>query len=185
MPSLVKTFSLLAAALALSSTGAAADEFTCTGKVGAKTLDNVRVPPNATCTLARTRVQGTVKVENDGTLKATKVVVIGNVQAEGAQKVTVQKGSRIGGSVQLVQGGSATIADSAIDGDILLDENSGKLKVVGNEVGGSVQVFQNDAVIGISDNVIDGNLQCKENVPAPTGGGNAVQGNKEDQCAGL
>jgi hypothetical protein len=39
--------------------------------------------------------------------------------------------------------------------------------------------------VAIRRNVIDGNLQCKENHPAPTGGNNIVQGNKEDQCAGL
>lgn len=185
MPMRAKTLTLAAAALAALSGGALAEEFTCTGKVGAKTLDNVRVPPNATCTLDKTRVKGTLKVENDGTLSATKVVVIGNVQAEGAHKVTVRGGSRVGGSVQLVQGGSATISDTAIDGDILLDENFGKLRVIANEVGGSVQVFQNDAQISISDNEIDGNLQCKENVPPPTGGGNIVHGNKEDQCSRL
>ena len=32
---------------------------------------------------------------------------------------------------------------------------------------------------------IDGNLQCKENAPPPTGGGNLVHGNAEDQCAML
>ncbi len=32
---------------------------------------------------------------------------------------------------------------------------------------------------------VDGNLQCKENQPRPTGGGNIVHGNKEDQCARL
>jgi hypothetical protein len=37
----------------------------------------------------------------------------------------------------------------------------------------------------VQSNFIDGNLQCKENVPAPTGGANVVQGNKEDQCARL
>ena len=30
---------------------------------------------------------------------------------------------------------------------------------------------------------VDGNLQCKENRPAPSGSRNVVQGNKEDQCA--
>jgi hypothetical protein len=37
----------------------------------------------------------------------------------------------------------------------------------------------------IASNRVDGNLQCKENSPAPTGGGNVVQGVKEDQCAQL
>ncbi len=185
MPTIAKTIILAAAAMALASTGALAEEFTCKGTVGAKTLDNVRVPPNATCTLEKTRVKGTLKVEKGGTLKATKVVVIGNVQGEGAHKVILRRGSRVGGSVQLVQGGSAKIAKSAIDSDILLDDNVGKLSVVANEVGGNVQVFQNKAEIVIRKNVIDGNLQCKENKPAPTGGGNVVKGSKEDQCAKL
>jgi hypothetical protein len=46
-------------------------------------------------------------------------------------------------------------------------------------------VFQNPGGVSITSNRVNGNLQCKENVPAPTGGGNIVQGNKEDQCAGL
>jgi hypothetical protein len=37
----------------------------------------------------------------------------------------------------------------------------------------------------VTDNVIDGNLQCQGNAPAPTGGGNVVSGNAEDQCASL
>ena len=31
----------------------------------------------------------------------------------------------------------------------------------------------------------DGDLSCAENDPAPTGGGNHVSGNTEDQCRGL
>jgi hypothetical protein len=37
----------------------------------------------------------------------------------------------------------------------------------------------------ISSNRVNGNLQCKENQPAPTGSGNTVGGNKEDQCQRL
>jgi hypothetical protein len=48
-----------------------------------------------------------------------------------------------------------------------------------------VQAFQNRGGVQIANNVINGNLQCKENRPAPTGGGNRVGGNKEDQCARL
>jgi hypothetical protein len=32
-------------------------------------------------------------------------------------------------------------------------------------------------------NTIDGNLQCKENLPSPVGAGNLVRGSAEDQCA--
>jgi hypothetical protein len=185
MPTLAKTIAIVATAMALGSSGALAEEFTCKGKVGAETLDNVRVPPKATCTLDKTRVKGTLKVERNGTLKATKVVVIGNVQGEGARKVILRRGSRVGGSVQLVQGGSAKISKTAVDSDILLDDNVGELSIVANEVGGNVQVFQNKAEILIRENRIDGNLQCKENKPAPTGGANVVKGSKEDQCAKL
>lgn len=58
------------------------------------------------------------------------------------------------------------------------------LRVVASDV---LQAFQNRGGPGITfnRNRIDGNMQCKENVPAPTGAGNIVQGNKEDQCRGL
>jgi hypothetical protein len=52
-------------------------------------------------------------------------------------------------------------------------------------VGGNIQAFQNTGGVLIARNVVDGNLQCKSNRPAPTGGHNVVQGNKEDQCARL
>lgn len=48
-----------------------------------------------------------------------------------------------------------------------------------------MRVFQNHGGVRIAGNLIDGNLQCKENRPAPTGGGNRVRGNKEDQCSRL
>ncbi len=57
--------------------------------------------------------------------------------------------------------------------------------MLNNSVGADVRVFQNTGGAEISDNRIDGNLQCTANVPKPTGSGNTVQGNKEDQCAKL
>ena len=187
MSSTLKLSTTLMAAgfLLLSPVGASAEETTCRGTIGDRTVDNLRVPQNATCTLNGTRVKGTIKVESNAVLVANDVVVIGNVQAENAKNVKVRDGSRVGGSVQVVQGGGATVADSKINADILYDENSAPLAVLRNEVGGNVQVFQNTGGVEIRRNVIDGNLQCKENSPPPTGGGNVVQGNKEDQCRRL
>lgn len=48
-----------------------------------------------------------------------------------------------------------------------------------------MQAFENTGGVTISTNRVDGNLQCKENRPAPTGTANIVQGNKEDQCTRL
>jgi hypothetical protein len=150
------------------------------GAIDPATVDNLRVPEGA-----RTVVQGTIKVETDATLRARAVRVVGNVQAENAARVVLES-SEIGGSVQVKQGGGAEVTESRVTGDIQLDANDGPTqRVADNDVNGSVQVIQNVGGVEISTNIIDGNLQCKENVPPPTGGGNEVHGNAEDQCAAL
>lgn len=171
----------LVAAVALPAT-AHAEERTCRGSIGARTVDNLRVPQGATCKLKRTVVKGTIKVDRKATLIAEGVRVVGNVQAENASKVVVRASSRVGGSVQVKQGGAATVKSSRIIGDIQYDANSRYLKANRNKVGGSIQIVGNSGGAEIFRNVIDGNLQCKENSPRPTGGGNVVGGNKEDQC---
>lgn len=137
------------------------------GHLAATTVDNLRVPDGATCRLEGTFVKGTVKVEGDATLKAIGIGVIGNVQAENARKVVVRGRSRIGGSVQIVQGGAARFRRSRINGDILFDDQDGPLASRRNRVGGNVQAFQNTGGVTITNNRIDGNLQCKENAPPP------------------
>ncbi len=163
----VTTMAVAAGALTLSALVAApahAEERTCRGTIGAVTVDNVRVPQGATCTLEGTNVKGTVNVGRDATLRAFDVRVVGNVQSEDARRVVVRRSS-IGGSLQHVQGGSAVVNRNRVTGD--------------------VQMFSNAGRISINNNRINGNLQCKSNAPAPTGGGNIVGGNKEDQCARL
>jgi hypothetical protein len=152
---------MIAAALMFPS-GAQAEERECRGAIGAETVDNLRIPEGATCRLSATRVMGTIKVEAGATLHAGTVSVVGNVQAENAAGVVVA-GATVGGSVQVKQGGGAEVTGSAVRGDI--------------------QVIGNRARASIFDNTIDGNLQCKENSPAPVGGGNLVRGSAEDQCA--
>jgi hypothetical protein len=177
---------LLAAAVATAVPQVAvAEETVCRGTIGAKTLDNVKVPQDESCTLKGTKVKGTIKVNSGARLEAVNVNVIGNVQGENARNVIVRKGSRVGGSVQVVQGKRARVAFSKVKGDILYDEQSGEVVVRSTTVGGNVQAFQNTGGVHIQGNVIDGNLQCKENKPSPTGGNNEVKGNKEDQCENL
>jgi len=171
---------LLAASLAVGP--ALAEERTCRGSLGATTVDNLRVPAGATCTLTGTKVKGTIKVERRATLFAYGVRVIGNVQAENARKVIVARSSRIGGSVQVVQSGVAKVKNSRINGVILFDENSGINVARSNIVGADIQAFQNDGGVRIYYNRIDGNLQCKANSPRPVGAGNIVGGVKQDQC---
>jgi hypothetical protein len=176
--------SLAAAAACLAATSASAEEFRCTGAVGAVALDNIFVPDGANCSLNRTRAKGSIVVGTGARLHAVSVSVNGNLQAEGAASVVVGGFSTFGGSVQIVQGGSASIDRARINGDLLFDENTGGVAATGNTIGGSLQAFQNLGGVVLRSNRMKGNLQCKENIPAPTGGGNQAS-SKEDQCARL
>ena len=163
---------------------ARAAELSCTGIVGAQSYEQIEVPPNATCTLNGTRVDGTIKVGVNATLQANGVIVGGNIQAEGAATVLVGTGSTVGGSIQIKQGGSATVDGVQVTGDIQLEANGGALSVTANRVGGNIQLTQNRGGASVTDNQINGNLQCKENDPAPTGARNQAA-SLEDQCAGF
>jgi len=181
------------AALALAFAGtlaittanlAHAEEIQCRGTIGAVTLDNVFVPDGVSCTLNGTRLIGTLKVGTGATLVANSVRVNGNIQAEGSASVTVQGNSRVGGSVQIKQGDSAGVRSTRISGDLQFDEMQGALSADRNVIGGNLQAFKNTGGLVLVNNRIAQNLQCKENAPLPTGGGN-MAGSKEDQCAAL
>jgi hypothetical protein len=62
--SIKTSLSTLLALVFLLSIGSVAwaEETTCRGSLGAVTVDNLRVPQNASCTLAGTKVKGTIKV---------------------------------------------------------------------------------------------------------------------------
>jgi hypothetical protein len=169
------------------------EEIACPPNLGAVTVDNVIV--NGTCRMRLTTVEGNIVVDTGGSLLAQGVSVNGSVQSSGAQRVRIVAEPNTGtesfvnGDVQIKNtSGSlkSLVNNSEIGGTVLLDDNQVPFDVFGNTVGADVQVFQNDAVVRIRDNTIDGNLQCKENTPAPVnGGGNVVAGNAEDQCAGF
>ena len=151
-----------------------ADDRRCAGTIRAVTIDgDVVVPRGATCTLIGTRVDGNVKVYRNAKLVAKGVRVGGSIQAENHRNVQVRprwKDGRairpvVGGSIQLKQGGGG--------------------KIIRARVGSDIQLFSNDARFEVRRNFVEGNLQCKSNRPRPVGGGNVVQGNKEDQCRRL
>jgi hypothetical protein len=158
----------LALAAVVSVPGAFGETRKCVGTLngGTTKLDNIKVPRGATCTLTGVRLKGSIKVGVDATLIATNVKVNGNIQGKEAAQVTVTGAlTKVGGSIQLVEGGGVTLTQIRVKGD--------------------VQLFDNFGAIALSGNRIDGNLQCKENLPEPIGAGNLVQGNAEDQCEDL
>ncbi|WP_049566823.1 hypothetical protein [Nonomuraea sp. SBT364] len=164
---------------------ALADERTCRGTIGAVSVDGVYVPKGATCKLSGTRVEGDVKVAGNATLVAKKVKIDGNVQAEGARSVSVTSRSVVDGDIQVKDGGATTVTSSRVNGNIQLEDNRRRQRVEGTRVDGDIQVKDNRGGVRIYRNKVDGNLQCEDNGPRPTGGRNAVAGDKEGQCRRL
>ena len=116
--------SVLAAALAtVAASPAGAEERICRGSLGAITVDNLRVPQGATCTLNGTRVEGTIKVERGATLRATAVRVIGNVQGENAGRRERHPGLADRRELPGRPGRQRPSLGSRLNGDILVDED--------------------------------------------------------------
>lgn len=168
----MKRYLTLAAGAALALSGMivaapqAAADVMCNGSIGASRHDDdIVVRSGATCTLDGTRIDGNIKVSSGGALVATGIVVDGDIQSDGHRSVSVSR-STIDGNVQLSSGGAIALSGNRVAGDIQLFGNSSGTKTV-------------------TGNTVDGNLQCKSNTPAPTGGSNTVRGNKEDQCRNL
>jgi hypothetical protein len=176
---------LMLASVLVTTPVAMAEETSCRGTIGARTVDNLRVPSGESCTLDGTSVKGTITVERGATLRAQRVKVTGNIQAENHKYVTVTGGSTVGGSIQIDQGGAFKVVNVQTKGSIQVVSNQGSSLLKQNRVNADIQVFSHRDGVRIVSNRIDGNLQCKENSPAPTGSGNIVQGNKEDQCKRL
>jgi hypothetical protein len=166
MKRLVASIPLALTAALFVVSPAHADDRRCSGTIRSASIDgNVIVPDGRTCTLIGTRVDDNVLVEEDARLVARGVRVGGNIQAENHERVVVRGRSRIGGSIQLKQGGGGRLLRSTVNADI--------------------QLFSNDGLFEVRHNRVDGNLQCKSNDPRPVGGDNVVEGNKEDQCRSL
>jgi hypothetical protein len=170
---------------AFSLSAATAAERICRTALGAITVDDLRVPRGATCELNGTNVRGNVKVDTNAVLTATDVIVIGNIEGDRARDISVLSDSRVGGSVQVRQGGGATIDDSRVGNNVHFDRNRAAVSLLDSRVGGNVQARDNRGGVEIANNVINGNLQCSGNNPRPVGGGNVVGGNRQDQCRAL
>ena len=176
----------LLASLVASPTLVLADDVNCPPNLGSVTVDgNVLVA--APCRLDGTTVKGNVHLYAGGSLTARgNVRIEGRIQAENSDFIDVAD-TFVNGNIQLdnLVGDRSIIARTTVGGSIQLNSNRSRLEVLNNTVDSDVQACANRGGVVIADTVIDGNLQCKENNPAPAGGNNRVQGNKEDQCANL
>jgi hypothetical protein len=161
---------------------AAAGDYNCQGSLGAVTVDNLIVSQNTTCTLYGTRITGNLSILRNATLHAFNVNVNGNIRADGAARVNVYAGSYVGGNIQINDSDAANIQRVDIDGNLGFNENNSYLQADNNRIGGNLGAFDNTGGVSITNNSIRGDLQCRGNVPPPTGYGNTVSGNLENQC---
>jgi hypothetical protein len=155
---------------------------TCVGlTIGAVQLDSVIVPAGASCTLVGTRLNGNLEVGANSRLSADSVAVTGGLVSDGAASLTISGASSFGGSVQVQRGLEARLMGLAATGDLQIDNMFGPVVASNNRISGNAQVMTNRGGVTLSTNRFGGVMQCKDNLPAPTGGGN-VATLKEDQC---
>ena len=133
----------MAVAMLVPAGQASAEERVCRGTIGAATVDNLRVPQGATCTLNGTYVKGTVKVERGATLRAFGIRAVGNAEAENARNVVLRQASRVGEACRSCRAVRHGNFGSRINGDILFDDQRRALTANRNVIGGNLQAFQN------------------------------------------
>ena len=158
---------------------------TCVGlTIGAVQLDSVIVPAGASCTLVGTRLNGNLEVGASSRLSADSVSVTGGLVSDGAQSLTISGTSSFGGSVQVQRGLAANLLGLSASGDLQIDSMQGPVVATNNRISGNAQVMANRGGVQLSTNRFGGVMQCKDNLPAPTGSGN-VATLKQDQCLQL
>lgn len=178
---------ILAAGLILPA-GLLAEDTQCNGTLQGS-HDNVIVPQSAVCNLSNAQLNGSVYVQRNGALTISgRTYINGNVISEDGGRFVRIVGSsvRVGGNVQIKYNydTSAIQQGTTIGGSLQYVENPGHLFASNVFIGSDLQLFKNTGGATLTRNTIRQNMQCKENVPAPTGSGN-VAGDKEDQCKGL
>jgi hypothetical protein len=77
---------------------------------------------------------------------------------------------------------TGSIGSVTADGNVIVPQG-GDCVLDGTTVKGNVLVKSRASVVVKGGADVDGNLHCKNNDPAPVGGGNRVEGDKEGQCS--
>lgn len=190
--------------MGLINTPALADTFTCTSVCNfgpGDVLDNLNVKNGGVATLDGMRVTGSIVVEDGGVLFLVNgVAVDGNVQSFGGAETSVTD-SAVGGSIQIKNTPLIVVEASTMEGDLQLEENNATFAatlILSNVIGGNLQLYKNSfagyevqlsfnevygnlqlvdnrgGTIVVSDNFVEGALECPDNESEITGSGNDV-----------
>lgn len=170
--------SVVGAVLSLGLPAFAAD-VACTTTLGAGTVaDKLTVPSGATCRLVAGATVGSIKVEDGGALFANHANISEKLDAKGARWIVIQH-SAIGKEAKI--DGSVGDPPSTVGG--------GRNQFVSTNIGSKLSLSKNVSQLPffVALNSVGKEIKCKDNVPAPTGGGNVAgkAPKKGDQCTGL
>jgi hypothetical protein len=142
----------------------------CTGTIGAVLImDNVNVPPGASCTLNGTIITGNVIVNQNSHLLTQSANVAGNIQGEGATRVRIF--NTVVTNIQLkkatwqiiISSDQSCTADPLVLGRIQLEENSANIGICRMSTRQDVQLTKNTGRISVVENMIGEDLQVVEN----------------------
>jgi hypothetical protein len=181
--------------------------------LGSTVNGNLIVPPNQRCDLNGVTVTGNVRVQTNATLSLDLPVgstingnvsvgtgaiffvispstINGNVVADQCRivqmEVTGVTGAMVGGNVQIQNCMGDVVSGEMIGfeigGNFACNGNSAGCIAVGDNIKGNAQINDNSGSSAVNNNRIAGNLQCEDNTTI-IGGGNAVGGQRQGQCA--
>lgn len=142
--------------------------------------------------LGNTTVNGDVRFERSRLIVAHGAQIKGAFRAADVEFAAVVE-SWVSGNVAIERArDEARMCDSRTGGNATFEGNTGKVAIgggayrcTGNRIGGNLRVNGNTGGVTIDGNQIDGNLACRDNNPAPTGGNNRVENRNQGQCGGL
>ena len=141
------------------------------------------IPAYTRCTLTNVRVFGNVRLREGSGLVASYLTVYGRVEANAAQELSLAD-SRIIGEVQAEKGRNVTIRNTFVARKVELKSNRGAIAMADNTVLEMLRLEDNRiGPFSLVRNTSQA-LECKDNDPAPVGGGN-VASQKSGQCSGL
>ena len=153
---------------------------------------NIRVEDAVGLTLNDVTVSGEVQVARSRHFTDTKSGLKGAVTVQDVG-FTAFRGSHLGKDVTVERAREEVrLCESSVAGNATFVGNATKVSIGGgvflcggNEVRGDLAVHQNLGTITVANNAVRGDLACTGNEPAPVGGNNQVERNKEGQCSGL
>jgi hypothetical protein len=147
--------------------------------------DDVEIARDRTCTFTNVRIRGDLELGRGARLIAEELRVDGDLEADGAEELKLTR-SWIGGDVAFEKGGRVTILETRVGGKVEIKESRGRIDLRDNTVNDDVKLEKNrEGPFTLFRNRIDGKLECKDNVPAPTGSGNVVGEKEGGQCRNL